>query len=131
MDEPHVIVMFGATGDLAKRKLLPGLLHLFQAGLLPPGRIVGTSLEEHDRESFAAFAHDAVRQFSDRPLSEDEWNGFAAMLRYVPSSGGVAALRSAVEEAGGELGGGARRPHHLSGPPQGAVAGRRAGEGAE
>jgi glucose-6-phosphate 1-dehydrogenase len=50
MDEPHVIVMFGATGDLARRKLLPGLLHLFQTGLLPPGRIVGTS-PSHARRS--------------------------------------------------------------------------------
>src|SRR3984957_7575973 len=32
---PHIIVLFGATGDLAKRKLLPGLYHLFVAGLLP------------------------------------------------------------------------------------------------
>jgi glucose-6-phosphate 1-dehydrogenase len=32
---PHVIVLFGATGDLAARKLLPGLLHLAQSGMLP------------------------------------------------------------------------------------------------
>ena len=43
---PHVIVLFGATGDLARRKLLPGLFHLSQAGLLPECRIVGTSLDE-------------------------------------------------------------------------------------
>ena len=92
MDEPHVIVMFGATGDLARRKLLPGLLHLFQTGLLPPGRIVGTSLEELDREGFVAFTREAVREFSDRPLTGEQWDAFAAMLRYVPGSGGAAAL---------------------------------------
>ena len=43
---PHVIVIFGATGDLSRRRLLPGLLHLFQAGLMPEFRIVGVSLEE-------------------------------------------------------------------------------------
>ena len=43
--QPHVIVLFGAAGDLARRKLLPGLMHLWQAGLLPECRIVGTSLE--------------------------------------------------------------------------------------
>ncbi|MCW3044714.1 MAG: glucose-6-phosphate dehydrogenase, partial [Actinobacteria bacterium] len=42
---PHVLVLFGATGDLARRKLLPGLLHLIQAGLLPECQIVGTSLD--------------------------------------------------------------------------------------
>ena len=43
--DPHVIVLFGAGGDLAKRKLLPGLLHLASASLMPDFRIVGTSLE--------------------------------------------------------------------------------------
>ena len=41
---PHVIVLFGATGDLARRKLLPGLLRLSYSGLLPEYQIVGTSL---------------------------------------------------------------------------------------
>ena len=40
----HVIVLFGATGDLAKRKLLPGFFHLHAAGLLPKEyRIIGTA----------------------------------------------------------------------------------------
>jgi glucose-6-phosphate 1-dehydrogenase len=39
---PHVIVLFGATGDIAKRKLMPGLLRLTQAGLHKDARIVGT-----------------------------------------------------------------------------------------
>ena len=43
--DPHVIVLFGATGDLAKRKLLPGLFHLSRAGMLPDCHIVATSLE--------------------------------------------------------------------------------------
>ena len=122
MDEPHVIVMFGATGDLARRKLLPGLLHLFQTGLLPPGRIVGTSLEEHDREGFVAFTREAVREFSDRPLTEEQWDTFATMLRYVPGSGGAAALRATVEEAEAELDGESRRLHYLSVPPKAALA---------
>ena len=46
MEQPHVVVLFGATGDLSRRKLLPGLLHLFEAGLLRDCRIVGTSLDE-------------------------------------------------------------------------------------
>ena len=40
--EPHVIVLFGATGDLAARKLLPGLLHLSQSGMMPEYRIIGS-----------------------------------------------------------------------------------------
>ncbi len=51
MAQPHVIVLFGATGDLARRKLLPGLLRLFEAGLLQDSMIVGTSLEDIDTEA--------------------------------------------------------------------------------
>lgn len=70
--EPHVIVMFGATGDLAKRKLLPGLFHLATAGLLPRHyRIVGSAparfaltdeqFRQHARDAVAAFGR-AARQ---------------------------------------------------------------------
>ena len=41
--DPHVIILFGATGDLAARKLLPGLLHLSMSGMMPDYRIVGSS----------------------------------------------------------------------------------------
>ena len=47
---PHVIVLFGATGDLSRRKLLPGLFHLSRAGLVPDCRIVATSLDDLDDE---------------------------------------------------------------------------------
>ncbi len=46
MTAPTTVVLFGATGDLAKRKLIPGLLHLFQSGLVDDLRVVGTSLDE-------------------------------------------------------------------------------------
>jgi glucose-6-phosphate 1-dehydrogenase len=42
---PHVIVLFGATGDLARRKLLPGLAHLALSALAPDIQVIGTSLE--------------------------------------------------------------------------------------
>ena len=57
--KPHVVVLFGATGDLARRKLVPGMLHLFQAGLLPSCRIIGTSLEELSDTEFAEMARKA------------------------------------------------------------------------
>src|SRR5687768_14278968 len=62
--QPHVIVMFGATGDLARRKLLPGLLHLSRAGLLPECRIVGTSLDDIDTDHFRAIAKEACEEFA-------------------------------------------------------------------
>ena len=46
-EHPTTVVLFGATGDLSRRKLLPGLLHLFKTGLLRDIRVVCTSLDEY------------------------------------------------------------------------------------
>src|SRR6185503_17578066 len=94
--DPHVVVLFGATGDLARRKLLPGLLHLFQAGLMPECRILGTSLEDFDDESFRRFARAACDEFSNWPISDAEWSTFDHMLSYVSQSAGPAKLARAV-----------------------------------
>ena len=59
--DPHVIVLFGATGDLARRKLLPGMAHLVVSELAPGIRIVGTSLEEMGDVEFREFARDRDR----------------------------------------------------------------------
>ena len=64
---PHVIVLFGATGDLAKRKLLPGLAYLAQSALAPDVRVVGTALEDMSSEEFRAFARSATASRRARP----------------------------------------------------------------
>jgi len=64
--DDHVIVLFGATGDLAKRKLLPGLFHLAAAGLLPRKyRIIGSSPARFGLSSadFRAHARQAAQDF--------------------------------------------------------------------
>ncbi len=119
---PHVIVLVGATGDLARRKLLPGLLHLSRAGLVPASRIVGTSLDELDDDGFRAFARTACDEFSSRRMDEQEWDTFAATLTYVPRGEGAPALADAVGKAEAALGGDARRLHYLSIPPKAAIA---------
>jgi len=70
--EDSVTVLFGATGDLAKRKLLPGLFHLYELGLMPERfRIVGTSRHEVSDDQFRALARSAI-QSSDRSSRTDE-----------------------------------------------------------
>ena len=119
--DPHVIVLFGASGDLSKRKLLPGLLRLFQAGLMPVDfRIVGTSLEELDDERFRRVARDAVSEFSRSHVYERSWEAFARRLSFVPGSAGPEALAERVRAARAELGPGARLLHYLSVPPRAA-----------
>jgi glucose-6-phosphate 1-dehydrogenase len=119
---PHVVVLFGATGDLSRRKLLPGLAHLCLSALAPEIRIVGTSLEDHDDESFRAFARQAVEEFSPIEAGAEGWGAFESRLRYVPQSGGAEALAKAVASAEADLGEGVRRLHYLSVPPKAARA---------
>jgi len=120
--DPHVVVLFGASGDLARRKLLPGLFHLAVAGLLPECRIVATSLDDLDLDGFRELARSALDEFSRRPVTDDRWHEFSERLRFVPSSGGAEALGKAVAAAEAELGGEPRRLHYLSVPPKAAVA---------
>src|SRR5215204_451269 len=85
---PHVIVLFGATGDLSRRKLLPGLAHLALSALAPDIQVVGTSLEDWSEEEFRNFAASAVGEFSHHPLTTEQWDHFAEKLTYVPQSAG-------------------------------------------
>jgi glucose-6-phosphate 1-dehydrogenase len=113
--DDHVIVLFGASGDLARRKLLPGLFHLERAGLMPEGfRVVGTSRRPRSDEDFRRIGREAVGDGADPEALER----FAARLSFVPfSSEQTGPLQEAVARAERELGGGARRLHYLSVPP--------------
>jgi glucose-6-phosphate 1-dehydrogenase len=115
--DDHVIVLFGATGDLARRKLLPGLFRLAEAGLMPDRyRIVGTSRAPLDSEGFRAFAREAVREFG--PAAHNgTWDAFARTLSYSNADEEAPALAAAVERAERDLGGTPRRLHYLSVPP--------------
>ena len=86
---PHVIVLFGATGDLAKRKLLPGLYHLYVAGLLPDKfRIIGSAPQQFalSQAEFVAHAHDAVSQFCNTKPEGGTWDSFASCLSFGAAS---------------------------------------------
>ncbi len=120
--DPHVIVLFGATGDLARRKLIPGMAHLSASELAPDIRVIGTSLEELTDEEFRAFAREAVQEFATHPLSPEQWEAFETTLAYVPQSAGPGPLAAAVALAEEELGPHSLRLHYLSVPPKAAVA---------
>ncbi len=119
---PQVVTLIGATGDLSRRKLLPGLFHLVRGGFIPGCRIIGVSLDDLDPAGFRAFAREALDQFSTRKLNEADWATFADALDYVPLGAGAHALKAAVEAAEHALGGEAQRIHYLSVPPSAALA---------
>ncbi|MDQ7974702.1 MAG: glucose-6-phosphate dehydrogenase [Rhodocyclaceae bacterium] len=118
---PQVVVLVGATGDLSRRKLLPGLFHLCSAGFIPDWRIVGVSLDDIDVDGFKAIARSALDEFGSRKTSPAAWERFAAQLDYVPLAAGAPALKDAVARAEASLGVECRRLHYLSVPPSAAL----------
>jgi glucose-6-phosphate 1-dehydrogenase len=118
---PQVVVLVGATGDLARRKLLPGLFHLASSGFIPGCRIIGVSLENIDSEGFRKLARDALTEFSTRKVAQADWDTFSNSLQYVPLSAGAAVLKAAVLEAERSFNVECRRLHYLSVPPNAAL----------
>ncbi len=118
---PQVVVLFGATGDLAHRKLLPGLFHICSAGFIPQCRIIGVSLDDIDATGFREMARAALKEFGAREVGSAEWDSFAATLDYVPLAAGAGALKAAVERAEASFGAENRRLHYLSVPPNAAL----------
>jgi len=118
---PQVVILVGATGDLARRKLLPGLFHLASSGFIPGCRIIGVSLDSLDTDGFRQFARDALTEFSTRNVAQADWDAFSNSLQYVPLKAGAAVLKAAVLEAEHSFGVECRRLHYLSVPPNAAL----------
>lgn len=119
---PQVVVLVGATGDLSRRKLLPGLFHLVSAGFIRECRIMGVARAQMSPEDFRVFVRAALDELSSRKIVEADWERFAACLDYLAIGAGVAALKGAVEKAEASLGEECRRLHYLSVPPDAALA---------
>ncbi len=117
----QVVVLFGATGDLCQRKLLPGLYHLVSSGFIPDCRIIGVSLDEIDADEFRTLARKALDEHASREFSPVEWEAFAARLEYLPMARGPGALNHAVEAAEQALGHACDLLHYLSVPPGAAL----------
>jgi glucose-6-phosphate 1-dehydrogenase len=117
--DPHVIVLFGATGDLARRMLLPGLFRLTRAGLMPEEfRIVGSGRHAPDGP-WADHVREALEEHAPDTLDDDAaWEAFAGRLSFVVSSDDDGAdLAEAVKAARSGLGGSSRTLLYLSVPP--------------
>jgi len=115
-----VLVLFGATGDLARRKLLPGLFHLAIAGLMPRRyRIVGSAPPggTSDAVDFRELVRQALEDFGRMEVTDEAWAPFGDALSFVPASDSdLTALVEAVSRAEAELGT-AQRIVYLAVPP--------------
>ena len=81
---PCVMVIFGASGDLTKRKLIPALINLAQEGLLSQQfAIVGFAFDQMNTESFRALLSEEIKKFEDHPVDEKLWQWFLDRIYYV------------------------------------------------
>jgi glucose-6-phosphate 1-dehydrogenase len=119
--DDHVIVVFGASGDLARRDLLPGLFQLAKAGLLPARyRIIGSARSALTDDEFRQRAKDAVTRFGRAAPTGPAWREFADSLSFgAAEPARPQPLLDAVAAAEQAIGGHPRRLFHLAVPPAG------------
>jgi glucose-6-phosphate 1-dehydrogenase len=82
---PCGMVLFGVTGDLSRKKIMPAIYDLANRGLLPPGfSLVGFARRDWADQDFAQIVHDAVREHARTPFREEVWNQLSEGFRFVP-----------------------------------------------
>ena len=119
---PQTLIVFGASGDLARRKLLPALYDLAYEGLMPDRyAIVGSGGSPLDDAGFRERARGAVEEFSRHRLDEGRWHAFARGLSYVPAPlddpDAFSVLRERLVALDAELGAAGRRLFYCATPP--------------
>ncbi len=81
---PCGLVIFGVTGDLARKKLMPAVYDLTNRGLLPPGfALTGFARRDWDTQQFSEIVHDAVKENARTPFREATWRQLAEGIRFV------------------------------------------------
>jgi glucose-6-phosphate 1-dehydrogenase len=120
---PCGLVLFGVTGDLSTKKVMPAIYDLANRGLLPPGfSLVGFARRDWAHQDFAQIVHDAVKQHARTEFREEVWRQLAEGVRFV--SGDFAddrafgQLRRTIEELDEERGTGGNHAFYLSIPPK-------------
>ena len=118
--EPTVFVIYGASGDLSQRKLLPAIYNLAVRGLLPNRfAVIGYARSEMDNDAFREYARTAVEKFSRTPVDDHLWRAFAESLHYQSGSfdeEGFKVLGDRLEAIDAAHGTGANRVYYLSTP---------------
>jgi glucose-6-phosphate 1-dehydrogenase len=120
--EPCVIVIFGATGDLTVRKILPAIYNLRRAGLLPPETtVVGFSRRELSDDDYRALAREALDSHSRVPVEDALWDDFAQGIFYQPGQFGERGhfrdLAERLEQIDAARGTSGNRLFYLATPP--------------
>ncbi len=120
---PCGMVIFGVTGDLARKKLMPAIYDLANRGLLPPGfSLVGFARRDWADQDFMQVVHDAVKEHSRTTFRDDVWAALAEGVRFVPGDfaddTAFEQLRSTIEDLDRTRGTGGNHAFYLSVPPK-------------
>ena len=120
---PSALIIFGVTGDLARKKLMPAVYDLANRGLLPPGfALVGFARRDWVDQDFAQVVHDAVAQYARTPFDENVWKQLAEGIRFVQGEfdddKAFAELKKTLEELDQTRGTMGNHAFYLSIPPK-------------
>lgn len=120
---PSGLVIFGVTGDLSRKKLMPAVYDLANRGLLPPGfALVGFARRDWAHEDFAQIVHDSVKEYARTEFSEDVWNQLAKGIRFVQGTfdddASFDRLKATIEELDRKRGTMGNHAFYLSIPPR-------------
>ena len=119
---PCGMVLFGVTGDLSRKKIMPAIYDLANRGLLPPGfSLVGFARRDWADQDFAQIVHDAVKEHARTPFREEVWKQLSEGFRFVPGNfdddDAFEQLRRTVEELDQLRGTGGNMAFYLAIPP--------------
>ena len=82
---PSSLIIFGVTGDLSRKKLMPAVYDLANRGLLPPGfALVGFARRDWADQDFEKVVYDAVKQYARTEFRDEVWRQLAQGIRFVP-----------------------------------------------
>ena len=120
--EPCVVVIFGASGDLTTRKLMPALYALATRHLLPEHfAVVGAARTEATDEEFRERMKEAVQTHARDPFRQDVWDELAAGMRYATlefdDDAGQSRLNALLDEIDQARGTGGNRVYYFAVPP--------------
>ena len=120
---PCALVLFGVTGDLARKKLMPAIYDLANRGLLPPGfGLIGFARRDWADQDFAKIVHDAVKERARTPFREEVWQQLLEGIRFVPGTfdddASFQTLKQTLHDLDEAQGTGGNHAFYLSIPPK-------------
>ena len=120
---PCGLIIFGVTGDLSRKKLMPAVYDLANRGLLPPGfALIGFARRDWAHEDFKQVVHDSIRDHARTEFREEVWEQLAKGIRFVPGEFNDDAafdrLKTTISELDKKMGTMGNHAFYLSIPPR-------------